>query len=91
MLQGKLFFGRLLNRPRHGRASRLLAFVALCLLFFFLRFGNVLTAVERVSYADELDAGTIAKELLEGLKLPLLDYQVVQRFINFEPGFEICR
>ncbi|MBI3318373.1 MAG: hypothetical protein HYZ90_04385 [Candidatus Omnitrophica bacterium] len=37
--------------------------------------GTLLTAVERVSWDEELYRGTIARELIDGLKAPLWDYQ----------------
>ncbi len=52
------------------------AFAAVLALFVILRLGAALTSVERVSYPDELGAGTIAYEVLRGLKMPLHAYQV---------------
>ncbi len=46
------------------------------LSFFILRFLVLWTGVERVSHYDELDLGTIAKEILQGLKFPYWDYQM---------------
>lgn len=44
-------------------------------LFLALRFLTLLTAVEWVFDWEELYRGTIAKEILSGLKMPLWDYQ----------------
>lgn len=49
---------------------------AIFLLFFILRLTTILTAVERISHPDELVAGTLALEWLQGLKFPLSIYQV---------------
>ena len=51
-----------------------LAFFLFVLLFLTLRMANILTAVERISWVEELCAGTMAKELIAGLKLPLSYY-----------------
>lgn len=51
------------------------AFLLLISLFLALRFANLLTSVEAVSWEEELYRGTIAKELIEGLKVSLWDYQ----------------
>jgi 4-amino-4-deoxy-L-arabinose transferase-like glycosyltransferase len=51
------------------------AFLLLISLFLALRFANLLTSVELISWEEELYRGTIAKELIEGLKAPLSDYQ----------------
>jgi hypothetical protein len=53
---------------RHALALLVLGLLA-------LRLGTVLTSVERVAYDEELYRGTIAKELLEGPKASLWDYQ----------------
>jgi len=44
--------------------------------FLLLRLAAVLTGLERVSHPNELGIGTFAKGWLEGLKLPLWQYQV---------------
>ena len=51
------------------------AFVLLILSFLVLRLGILLTSVESVIWYEEEYRGTIAKELIEGLKVPLWDYQ----------------
>lgn len=51
------------------------AFLLLALFFLALRLGTLLTSVEYVSWDEELYRGTIAKEIVEGLKVPLWDYQ----------------
>ena len=53
------------------------AFVLLVFSFLVLRLGILLTSVEYTSpsWLDEAYRGTIAKELIEGLKVPLWDYQ----------------
>ena len=54
------------------------AFALLVLSFLALRLGTLLTSVEYTSgywYIEELYQGTIAKELIEGLKVPLWDYK----------------
>ncbi len=48
----------------------------LAVTFLTLRLGVIFTAVERISYPDELGAGTIAQELMRGLKMPFAAYQV---------------
>ena len=50
-------------------------FFLLVLLFLVLRLASILTAVEHVSWHEELYEGAIAKELIEGLKIPFLDFQ----------------
>lgn len=49
---------------------------ALAALFLVLRLGILLTGVEFVSHYDELDLGTIARDILSGLKLPFRFYQL---------------
>jgi 4-amino-4-deoxy-L-arabinose transferase-like glycosyltransferase len=44
-------------------------------LFWITRLLTLLTAVESVSYTEELYRGTLAKEILAGLKVPLWDYR----------------
>lgn len=44
-------------------------------LFLVLRLGALLTGVELVYWDEELHRGTIAKELIEGPKVPLWDYR----------------
>jgi len=51
-------------------------------MFLVLRLGNLLTAVESVSWTEELYEGTLAKELIEGLKTSLWNYQAT----DFGPG-----
>jgi len=52
------------------------AFVFLVFSFLALRLGILLTSVEYVSWhSEEQYRGTLAKELIEGLKVPLWDYQ----------------
>lgn len=51
-----------------------LALIAGC--FFALRFLVLWTGVERTCHYDELDLGTIAKELIQGLKLSFQEYQL---------------
>jgi len=53
------------------------AFAILVLVFIILRLGTLLTCVECVSQYEyeELYPGTIAKELIEGLKVPFWNYQ----------------
>ncbi|MBI3318372.1 MAG: glycosyltransferase family 39 protein [Candidatus Omnitrophica bacterium] len=53
-------------------------FLLILLLFLGLRLAILLTAVESVSWTswgEELYRGTIARELIQGLKAPFLDYQ----------------
>ena len=57
------------------RTRSFLWFPLLILLFLALRLGNILTAVESVSWFEELYEGTIAKELIEGLKVSFWNYQ----------------
>lgn len=44
--------------------------------FFALRFLVMWTGIERISHNDELDLGTIAREIMLGLKVPYRDYQL---------------
>jgi hypothetical protein len=57
------------------KPQTLFLILGLLSVFALLRLGTILTAVERISYPDELAAGTMAKEVLEGLKFPLFYYQ----------------
>lgn len=50
-------------------------FLPLLLLFLLMRFTTLLTAVESVAQPEELYRGTIAKEILQGPKVSLFDYQ----------------
>ncbi len=58
------------------RGKSLGRFIALGILFIFMRLLPVFTAVERVSHYDELDLGVIAGEWLHGPRLPLWHYQM---------------
>lgn len=51
-------------------------FVVIAAGFLLLRFTIILTAVEYVAHYDELDLGTLARELLQGLKMPFKAYQL---------------
>ncbi len=51
-------------------------FGGLLLLFTLSRLLPVFTAVERVSHYDELDLGVIAKDWIEGPRLPFWHYQM---------------
>ena len=46
------------------------------LIYFTLRLITLLTAIENVSWPEELGVGTIAREILLGLKKPFLAYQI---------------
>ncbi len=50
-------------------------FMVFFIFFLVLRFLNLFTALEWVTDFEELLRGTIGKEIIEGLKFPLLDYQ----------------
>lgn len=50
-------------------------FLLLSIVFFAFRLLPLLTAAERSTYIDELDAGTLGMEMRHGLKLPLTAYQ----------------
>lgn len=58
----------LMQRPR-------LLFSLMVLCFWVLHAWTLLTAVESVSWAEELHRGTLGMELLQGLKRPFLYYQ----------------
>lgn len=45
------------------------------LLFLVIRFSILFTSLDKVYEAEGIYTGTIPKELLEGLKIPLFDYQ----------------
>ena len=51
------------------------AFAFLLLSFLALRLGTLLTSVESVYWYDEGARGIIGKELIDGLKVPLWNYQ----------------
>lgn len=50
-------------------------FGLLLVLFFGTRFLLLMTSIELISWPEELYRGTIAQEILSGLKRPLWDYQ----------------
>lgn len=58
------------------KKQTLYLFCAIGAFFLVLRLGILLTGVEFVSHYDELDLGTIARDLLTGLKLPFHFYQL---------------
>ncbi len=53
-----------------------LFFTGLLFLLCVLRLGIILTSIERVSHYDELDLGTISRELDRGLKVPFEFFQL---------------
>lgn len=67
--------GSIKSTPLLERFTPRQVFTALLGFFLLLRLLTLLTAVEWVSDWEELYRGTIAKELIEGLKMPLWDYQ----------------
>ena len=52
------------------------AFAGLSLLFFIFRFLTLWTAIETVSWHEELAVGAVARELMLGLKSSLWTYQL---------------
>ena len=53
-----------------------LIFLFLGILFILLRLGVLMNSFERVWHYDELDLGTVAKELQKPLHLPFWSYQL---------------
>jgi 4-amino-4-deoxy-L-arabinose transferase-like glycosyltransferase len=51
------------------------AFLFIVVIFLFSRLTILLTSIESVSWFEELYRGTVAQELIDGLKAPLFDYQ----------------
>ncbi len=62
-----------LNRQK---SKELFILVAAISAYIFFRFLTLLTAIENVSWTEELGIGTIARELILGLKKPFFAYQI---------------
>lgn len=71
----QISFWKTRETPHPFGLSTPTAFWLLFFLLVILRLTTLLTAVEHTSYDEEMVRGTIAKEISEGIKLPLWEYQ----------------